>query len=157
MVRLRPHHLLCILTFAGKGYSPGFVQNLQQVVDRIAHTDDPILIVDGPDDICAPLLTPQQDEATCHCLQPSVQQRDHLAAEALTNLLQLPIQPGQTLQLQPPTLHLMRTAFAAGTLRAACNGCQWKPFCDSIAHSNFTGTRLLLPNPRNAPETKLAQ
>jgi len=54
IVRLRAHHLLCILTFAGKGYSPAFVANMAGVVARIG-AGEPIEVVAGPDDICAPL------------------------------------------------------------------------------------------------------
>jgi hypothetical protein len=54
-VRLRGHHLLCILTFVGKGYDGPFVANLARVIDRLA-AGEAVLVVDGPDDVCAPLL-----------------------------------------------------------------------------------------------------
>ncbi len=54
-VRLRGHHLLCMLTFVGKGYSPAFVENYDRIAGRLSEGED-ILLVDGPDDICAPLL-----------------------------------------------------------------------------------------------------
>ncbi|WP_292282104.1 DUF1284 domain-containing protein, partial [Mesorhizobium sp.] len=62
-VRLRAHHLLCLLTYVGKGYSPAFTANYDVVVKRLAGGED-ILIVSGPDDICAPLLS----ESEPHCL-----------------------------------------------------------------------------------------
>jgi hypothetical protein len=138
-VRLRPHHLLCSLTFIGKGYSPTFVENFEKVIQRIVTDNEPVQVVDGPDDICAPLLN---DEIS-HCRQPSVEHRDHLAAEALSHLLQQPVKAGTHLQLLPPTLDLLRNAFAAGTIRTACHGCQWHTLCDSISDSNFEGTKIL--------------
>ena len=137
-IRLRPHHLLCMLTFIGEGYSPAFVANFEAVLHRILATKEPVHIVEGPDDICAPLLA----DPACHCRNASVQNRDHLAAEALTALLKTSIQPGQTLDVSPPTLDLLRKAFATGTIRTACKGCQWHSLCDSIATSNFEGTKL---------------
>ena len=34
-VRLRAHHLLCLLTYVGKGYSPAFTANYDKVVRRL--------------------------------------------------------------------------------------------------------------------------
>jgi hypothetical protein len=139
-IRLRPHHLLCMLTFAGKGYTPAFVANFEQVASRIAAGNEAIQIVDGPDDICSALLT----EATCHCHNPSVILRDRHAAAAIGDLLQLPIRPGANLPLHQNLLPVLREAFVTGTIRHACVGCQWKPTCDAIAENGFTETRLLV-------------
>ena len=138
-IRLRPHHLLCMLTFAGKGYTPAFVANFEQVASRIAAGDEAIEIVDGPDDICSALLT----EATCHCHNSSVTLRDHHAAAAISDLLSLPIRAGTHLPPSQNLLPVLRAAFVTGTIRQACIGCQWKPTCDAIAADGFTETRLL--------------
>ncbi len=34
-ITLRAHHLLCVLTYSGKGYSPAFVTNFDSVVRRL--------------------------------------------------------------------------------------------------------------------------
>src|SRR4051794_14584578 len=65
-VRLRPHHLLCLLTYVGEGYSPDFVDNLDYVSRKLLQGED-VLLVDGPDDICAPVLGTEHD----HCTGPS--------------------------------------------------------------------------------------
>jgi uncharacterized protein len=137
-IRLRPHHLLCMLTFAGKGYTPAFVGNFEQVASRIAAGNEAIQIVDGPDDICSALLT----EPTCHCHNQSVILRDRHAAEAISDLLQLPIHAGANLPPGPDLLPILREAFVTGAIRQACVGCQWKPTCDAIADRDFTETRL---------------
>ncbi|TJU92322.1 MAG: DUF1284 domain-containing protein, partial [Mesorhizobium sp.] len=62
-VRLRAHHLLCLLTYVGKGYSPAFTANYDKVVKRLGE-GEAVLIVSGPDAICAPML----DEREPHCL-----------------------------------------------------------------------------------------
>jgi uncharacterized protein len=138
-IRIRPHHLLCMLTFAGKGYSPEFVANFERIAGLIAAGDQTVEIVLGPDDICAPLLA----DSNCHCENPRVSERDRLAAEALTDLLKQPVQENTRLYLSPNTLNRMREAFAAGTIRKACQGCQWSPFCDAIAEDKFSQTWLL--------------
>jgi len=142
-IRLRPHHLLCMLTFAGKGYSPDFIANFERITARIASGNQTIEITFAPDDICAPLLT----DASCHCRDASVSERDTLAAESLAQLLQQPIESGTQITLTAATLDRLRQAFRAGTIRRACHGCQWVPLCDGIAASNFIDTRLLAPHP----------
>jgi uncharacterized protein len=137
-IRLRPHHLLCMLTFAGKGYTPAFVANFEQVASRIATGDEAIQIVEGPDDICSTLLT----EATCHCHNSSVTLRDHHAAAAIGDLLSLPIRAGMHLTPSPGLLQALREAFVTGTIRQACADCQWKPTCDAIAKQGFADTAL---------------
>ena len=74
-IRLRAHHLLCLLTYVGKGYSPAFTANYDAIAERLSRGED-ILLVSGPDDICAPLL----DEPEPHCLNEGVIERDRLAA-----------------------------------------------------------------------------
>lgn len=136
-VRLRPHHLLCLLTYAGKGYSAEFTANYDLVAERIARGED-ILIVDGPDNICAPLL----NEPEPHCWRESVVERDVLAAHDLHRLLDIPIRRGISLSLGPNVLHRMRTAFAEGSTRQACVGCEWNELCSSIAANAFRGVAI---------------
>lgn len=136
-VRLRPHHLLCLLTYAGKGYSPEFAANYDLIAERITRGED-VLIVDGPDDICAPLL----DEPEPHCWRESVTERDVLAAHDLDRLLAMPIRAGISLSLEQDFLHRMRTAFAEGSTRQACAGCEWSELCSSIASDAFRGVTI---------------
>ena len=138
MVRLRPHHLLCMLTFVGKGYSPEFVANFEEIVKRVAK-EKIVQIVEGPDDICAPLCV----DAECHCFRTSVTQRDALALRALSKLMEEPVQSGMTLKLSISTLERMRAAFAEGSTRAACEECSWQTLCTSIAEEKFEGSKLL--------------
>ena len=66
-IRLRAHHLLCLLTWAGKGYSPAFTAGFTVIATRIA-AGEAVVLVDGPDDVCAPML----DDPGCHCRGDSV-------------------------------------------------------------------------------------
>lgn len=138
-IRIRPHHLLCMLTFAGKGYSPEFVANFERVARLIASGGQTLEIVFGPDDICSAILS----ESECHCRNATVLERDRLAADALETLLSQPIDEHSRLQLSPKTLDQMRAAFAVGTIRKACHGCQWSPLCDSLAKDSFGESTLL--------------
>lgn len=89
-VRLRPHHLLCMLTYVGKGYTSGFVENYDRVATRLNAGEEDIELVDGPDDICEGLLC----ESHAHCFNEGVVQRDEMARLSVSALL------GETLTMR---------------------------------------------------------
>lgn len=136
-IRLRPHHLLCLLTYVGKGYSPAFTANYDVIAGRLSRGED-ILVVSGPDDICAPLL----GEPEPHCWGESVVERDRLAARDVGDLLARPIKPGICIDLDAQTLARMREAFSAGLTRNACQGCEWAGLCSQVAASSYPDTRV---------------
>lgn len=136
-IRLRPHHLLCLLTYSGKGYTPAFTVNFDAITGRVADGED-IAIVQGPDDICAPLLS----DAAPHCRKNSVTERDRLAAGDLAKLLGIQIEIGSTIDLTPALLKILRKAFASGRIRKACTGCEWVGLCNTIAASGFDSARV---------------
>ncbi len=139
-IRLRAHHLLCMLTYAGSGYTPDFTANSDAVAARIS-AGEAIHVVAGPDDICAPLL----DRPDAHCLRDSVRERDALAARDLGDLLDADLAEGQRLRLGASAVKTMREAFALGSIRKACSGCEWHALCTSLACAGFRGTRLGSP------------
>lgn len=135
-VRLRAHHLLCMLTFAGEGYTPDFVANLAAIVRRIANGES-IELIDGADDVCAPLAATGDE----HCTSASVARRDRAALLALVEGdFAVDVRP---LLLDAAALERLRAAFAAGTIRAACRGCEWNALCTDIAAGGFSGSALL--------------
>ncbi len=142
MLRLRHHHLLCLLTYVGKGYSSAFVANLDRVAAR-ASAGESILLVEGPDDVCAPLTEGRPNGASDpHCLRRSVRKRDTQAARALSDLLGQPLPVGSVMTLTADAARRLRAAFAAGTVRAACADCQWHDLCSAVAKDGFSGARL---------------
>lgn len=135
-VRLRGHHLLCLLTYAGKGYTPAFTAEFNQIAARIAGGES-VLIVDGPDDICAALL----DDPQTHCHNASVVARDAASVRDVGALLRgQTVREGDTLSLDSTTIARMRRAFRAGQIRSACAGCDWAGLCSEIAGGDYAGT-----------------
>jgi hypothetical protein len=130
-VRLRAHHLLCILTFAGEGYSPAFVANLAAIVARIG-AGEPVELIDGPDDICAPLA----DTDDAHCQEPSVRRRDREALRGLA-AADPPLAGARPLVMDHVAIAALREQFAAGTIRGACAGCSWFGLCTEIASAGY--------------------
>ncbi|MFT4184862.1 MAG: DUF1284 domain-containing protein [Rhizobium sp.] len=133
-VRLRAHHLLCMLTFVGEGYTPAFTANYRRIAERLSAGEE-IELVSGPDDICAPLL----DEKEPHCFNESVLERDAAALADVAALLGAEIRPGSILVPDAGLLTRLRQSFAGGEIRQACIRCEWSNLCDRIAASNFEG------------------
>lgn len=133
-VRLRGHHLLCLLTFVGEGYTPSFTRNYHVVARRLS-AGEPIEIVDGPDDICAPML----GLADAHCHNENIGCRDNRALAAVADLLGFPLGPGSVLILDDRRLQDLRGAFALGSVRAACDECEWSALCTRVARDGFAG------------------
>ena len=136
-VHLRPHHLLCVLTYVGRGYSPAFTANMTAVAERLGAGEE-IELVAGPDDICAPLLGGSDP----HCRRASVMERDRAAARDLSPLLGFEIRTGAHLVLNDEVIGRLRAAFASHQIRSTCTGCEWVDLCGSIAAHGFDGAVL---------------
>lgn len=128
-----------MLTYVGRGYTPAFTANYDAAMARL-NAGEAILMVEGPDDICAPMLT----ESEHHCLKPRIEGRDARAAQAVADLLGIGIRSGIMLRLDAAMLEKLRAAFARGTIRAGCIGCRWAPFCSEIAAAGYDGAKLQL-------------
>lgn len=140
-VRLRGHHLLCLLTYVGKGYSPAFVAGMDAVVARL-RAGAGVLLVEGPDDICAAHVVECADP---HCLRPRASGRDAAALLSVGPLFGRTLAPGDTLDYSPTELDRLRQAFRDGTIRTACAGCEWTDLCTGIAGEGFSDVRLAPP------------
>lgn len=136
-VRLRPHHLLCILTYIGKGYGQDFTANMTAVVRRIA-SGETIEVISGPDDICSPC----HREKASHCHNARITRRDENAAQDISRYLGIVVGTGSKIDLNISMRMVLRQLFAAEKIRSACFECEWANFCGAIASSDFEGTVL---------------
>lgn len=138
MIRLRGHHLLCSLTFTGRGYSDDFERDFKQVIARLKNNET-IEIVSGPDDICASI----QRCTDSHCHEAGVSNRDKKALEDVASHLGKPLKVGSIISPDQLFDEEYRSAFKQKHLRRACNDCQWSGMCDQIAEANFATSLLL--------------
>jgi len=136
-ISIRPHHLLCMLTYLGKGYTPDFVHGYNKIIRRL-NAGEAIEIVSGPDDICRPMLS----EDGCHCHDNSVRDRDTRALAQVGRVLGIDLENGEGLLLTPERISVLRTAFLDGSVRAACTGCEWYDLCSEISDGGYRACRL---------------
>jgi uncharacterized protein len=135
MIRLRPHHLMCILTYVGRGYTASFVQNMDQVAGAIREGAE-VCLMSGPDDVCAGL-----QEEDRHCERSSVTERDHSATLALMRILDMDIEAGTPFLLSTDTLSRLRSRYLQER-EQTCGGCEWYDLCGRVARTNFLETKL---------------
>ncbi|MGB0660396.1 MAG: DUF1284 domain-containing protein [Mangrovicoccus sp.] len=116
---LRPHHLLCVLGFQGKGYSDAFTANMAQIVLgqlRAAQSDDvQLVITTQADAICGPC--PKRVGVGCKS-QSQIDALDQRHMQALE------IAPGQELSWGAAKARI-KARLRPADLRRLCQGCQW--------------------------------
>ncbi|WJH32930.1 DUF1284 domain-containing protein [Paenibacillus sp. CC-CFT747] len=83
-VKLRGHHLLCLLGYRGMGYSAEFCANMTSIYERLRQQpEQSVELVEGPDEICRAY----PEDKTNHC-RGTVGNRDREV------LLRLGLAPG---------------------------------------------------------------
>lgn len=64
MIHLRPHHLMCIQNFTGKGYDHEFIENMLSVIHKLEFGSGlKVKIIRGADDICS--CCPNNNRGVC--------------------------------------------------------------------------------------------
>lgn len=144
VVRLRPHHLLCLQNFRGNGYSPAFIEKMTEVsgllgfrsVSAEPSEEKPdsaakkplsghccILLTEGSDDLC---------ESCPNCLE------DQCSSDKPALFDQLVLQASGYKYGQLLTGGLENAGFplmSPELLKACCPGCQWFSLCMEICHN----------------------
>ncbi|MGB9858146.1 MAG: DUF1284 domain-containing protein [Dictyoglomaceae bacterium] len=72
-MKIRAHHLLCLLHFEGKGYSEEFIKNMQMLKERLEKGEIFELIA-SPDDICS--KCPYLLNETCSKGEDEIKRKD---------------------------------------------------------------------------------
>ena len=142
-VKLRGHHLLCMLPYIGRGYTERFTQNFDALVERLNHGAS-IKIVAGMDDVCAALHCGDNGDYKDaeHCKRERALERDKTALQDVGAALGRELKSGEVLAFTPEITAILREKFANGSLRQACNGCEWFGICSGIAACGFAGVKL---------------
>lgn len=132
-LKLRPHHVLCMLGYAGRGYNDAFTHCFDGIVARVRNGET-IELTDGTDALCATLAC----DASRHCDRAVTHRRDARAWRDIAALLGLDQDGPRRLVLTDDKLALLRARFADGRLRSACAACPWHDACSAEADSGFS-------------------
>ncbi len=140
-IRLRGHHLVCLLSFVGKGYGQASVENFIGIAKEISAGRNNIQIVDCADDICRPRRgapCPQAEE--CSCRGDEIAQFDKMALSLLNQegAAFLPLQPCSQMQFSSFFTWQMRKAMISGRFAPLCQACDWwERICKSVVENKF--------------------
>lgn len=122
MIRLRGHHLFCMVLFTGHGYDERFTRNMSELLRTLKSDEDAsILLVAGDDSVCA--ACPNLKGISCGLGNGDVTARDLHAREALS-LACGQVYPYQA--LQKALSKVTETEF-----NRVCANCSWwqQGFC----------------------------
>ncbi len=120
-LKIRAHHLLCMLGFRGLGYSEEFAENMGKVVAEFnSEATLPVIIVAECDVICEPC--PHNRENRC-VKQPDSERR--VAAKDLAVLRKLGLESGTRL-VAARVRQKVKESFSSRDLVEICPDCQWR-------------------------------
>lgn len=122
-MKLRAHHLICLLGFRGLGYSPEFVENMAGIADQLRSFPQTVIeIVRQPDDICSPC--PFLGKKGCQDKGPNSERKRRNRDEAVMDRLN--VKTGDKLSWFEMR-ERMRSSINPEDLDAICQDCEWLP------------------------------
>lgn len=118
MIKLRPHHILCIAHYEGNGYSEEFNLKMKEIIKRLETGEEFKLVFDG-DDLCS--SCPNLTNSICKT-EDKVRRYDNMTAELLN------ISEDQNL-----TKDIFASAkskiYEANKFDLICSDCEWSYIC----------------------------
>ena len=124
-MRLRPHHILCICNYTGRGYSKSFEENMSKIAAML-RDGGRFTAVSGADDVCA--ACPNNKGGTCET-EEKVRRCDKAAAELL-GVTPDAVYSFDELSAGAENLMSDETAHAA-----VCGDCEWFGLCREVINN----------------------
>lgn len=121
MLRLRPHHALCIQKYTGHGYDAAFTRHMDELVAELRRQPDtPVRLTEGCDDLC--LCCPNNADGVC-ATADKVRGMD----EAVLRLCEYAY--GQQLPWGELAGAASRRVFGTPDFETVCSDCEWYGLC----------------------------
>lgn len=118
MIRLRPHHGLCLHFYEGKGYSEDFVNHLDQLVKELKENPQ-IVITYKTDDVCS--CCPNNCEG--QCASEKVLQYDESVSSHCN------LEEGLILSYNEWRNLIFNNVIGNGKIKEICKDCSWAYIC----------------------------
>ena len=115
MIRLRPHHGMCLAYFEGKGYSDGFTGNMQHMLELLEKGADVEMAVFG-DEICK--ACPNLKHGVCLSAD-LVEHYDRKVLEYCG------LKERENLSFRDFVDNVQKNIIETGKRVEICGGCQW--------------------------------
>ena len=118
MIKLRGHHIFCLLGYRGMGYSEEYVKNMTFLHQTLR--DNPkqwIQLIKGPDQLCEKY--PNSGEY--HCQDNNIYDMD------ATILEKLGLEIGQILKWEEIEAHIKKYV-KPSDIQAICKNCSWRSY-----------------------------
>lgn len=121
MMKIRGHHLLCMRYFQGKGYSKGFVDNFQKVIDKL-RKNLIIEVVSQTDVICS--KCPHLSNG--RCVKKGLKSELRVRKKDELILKYIGLKPGTKLRFDSAQ---KAVEARLKLLKKSCRNCEWKRYC----------------------------
>ena len=121
IIRLRPHHALCLRHYVGKGYDAAFVENMNALHQRLNNGERQMVqIILHRDSLCA--ACPHDVDYACET-EDKVQLLDAAVADACG------LRSGQWLSWQELCRLIDERMMPGGSMPEICRICEWYDTC----------------------------
>ena len=119
MIRLRPHHGMCLAYFEGKGYSDDFTENMQHMLELLEKGAEVEMTVSG-DEICK--ACPNLKSGVCL----SADLGEHHDRKVLEHC---GLKEKGSLSFREVVDNVQKNIIETGKREEICGGCQWNEIC----------------------------
>lgn len=117
--RIRAHHGMCFSFFQGKGYSGEFINNMQEMKEKLAQNPEVLLLCET-DDVCA--RCPNNQQGIC----ASMEKADAYDRQVLTFCR---LKPGTRIRWQAFEKLVRENILECGRRETICGDCEWSGLC----------------------------
>lgn len=120
-MNLRPHHLLCIQKFTGKGYDEDFTEHMKAVVSELKNNSmAQITVVQGCDELCG--MCPNNKRGVCTSCEKTA-----LMDDAVVKICDLGY--GENVLWTTASKKARELIFGGEEFHNICSSCMWFELC----------------------------
>lgn len=128
---LRPHHLLCIQKFVGKGYNYDFTEHMKYIVSVLKNNPKTsINLIDSCDELC--LKCPNNQKGVCTSIE-----KVSFLDRGVIDICKFSF--GDTISFDKALIKARDMILNTDKFDFLCSSCQWYSVCKNIHIQTFYG------------------